>query len=265
MTFCVLSVISQFISLTDESGKPLANNLTFHNIVANLLAIFPFPGRLTITPDFAVLRIAWALRVELAFYLSVGFLLTANRVRNSPSFRTLNLGTIAVLLSLCLYGLATGVILNPLIQMSPYFCAGSAFYWMLKGSKAASALLVISILFSVGFVYGEQGNDLHAYVRSNVGATALFILLAGACMAVSAKPISGNAIDRRLGDLSYPVYVGHWLPLLALASYEHAFAPSIVAKLAATVMAFTLPLAYYAAVEPAVARLRTIVRGVAIR
>ena len=86
-----------------------------------------------------------------------------------------------------------------------------------------------------------------------------------------------QTVVRRLGDLATrATSLGGPAGASTTAPQAAAAAPSmtaagvvaetgwIVAGIA-TVMAFTLPLAYYAAVEPAVARLRTIVRGVAIR
>ena len=101
-------------------------------------------------------------------------------------------------------------------------------------------------------------------VISRIGTTSLFLGLVIVCMALGTRT-SRSRVDRYFGDLSYPVYVGHWLPLLVLGAIGQAFSLSIGAKLGAVFMSLAIPIGYFIAIEPAVARLRTAVRGIAIR
>jgi len=86
--------VNRFVDLTDEAGRSAIDPLTTRNIIATLWSIVPAPGRLSFQPSFPMLRIAWALRVEVAFYVCVALLLTT--IRGLP-FRLL-FGTVALVL-----------------------------------------------------------------------------------------------------------------------------------------------------------------------
>ena len=90
----VLYGVNRFVDLTDEAGRSAIDPLTTRNIIATLWSIVPAPGRLSFQPSFPMLRIAWALRVEVAFYVCVALLLTT--IRGLP-FRLL-FGTVALVL-----------------------------------------------------------------------------------------------------------------------------------------------------------------------
>jgi peptidoglycan/LPS O-acetylase OafA/YrhL len=269
VSFGALYVLGHFVVLTDEAGKPITGAIiTAHNLVANLLMIVPLPGRFAIVPDFTVLRIVWALRVEMAFYLCVAFLLLAEggKFWRGVSFRTMFNAATAVLLTLSAWYLAMRPAWNPLISFAPYFCAGGTLFFALRHSKTSLALFAIAAILSVLMTFYQAADSSTSY-RDNIGATALFVILTSTCIFLATRGLHNPTADRLLGDLSYPVYVGHWLPLLIFASLvkTRPSQSSFGAELATTIMGIGLPLCYFLLIEPVTARLRTLIRGVAIR
>jgi len=201
-----------------------------------------------------MLRIAWALRVEVAFYVCVALLLTT--IRGLP-FRLL-FGTVAlVLLALDVWYQILKPEWNPLIGSVPFFCAGAALYFLVSGSKANALLFALGLVLAVTAVWTQMP----------IGGVAVFVTLIAGCALLAVRVRKNASLDRLLGDLSYPVYVGHWLPLLAFANVVGLMSPQLClpAQILTTVVALALPVAYFALIDRAVRRLREFVRGVSIR
>jgi peptidoglycan/LPS O-acetylase OafA/YrhL len=268
VSFAALYALGEFVTLADETGKPIAGSImNVRNVAANLLMIVPLPGRFAIEPDFTVLRIAWALRVEMAFYVSIAFLLFAGggKFRRELSFFAAFNVAAAVLTVLSIWYLAIRPAWNPIIAFAPYFSAGGTLFFALRGSKPSmflfAAVAVVSVIMTL-----DQLSDGQSY-RSDVGATSLYVVLTIACTYLAMRKVPNPNLDRRLGDFSYPVYVGHWLPLLIFAALMLSYpsASGVAAELVTTGIGIGLPLCYFFLVEPATTKLRTVVRGVAIR
>jgi peptidoglycan/LPS O-acetylase OafA/YrhL len=256
VSFGALYVLNRVGPLSDETGKPINGPLlSLHNIVANLLTIFPLPGRFAVTPDFTVLRIVWALRVEMAFYLIVALLLFAG-----SSFRVLFNVVAAVLLALSAWYLVMRPEWNGLIAFAPYFCAGGALFFAPRGSRTDQIIFLLAAILSTLMTFIHPDSD-DPY-RSDIGATILFAVLTLACILLATRKSNHPRADRLFGDLSYPVYVGHWLPLLIFVSLGGTGAG---AELATTLAGLALPVLYLVTIEPVTAKLRNIVRGGAIR
>lgn len=264
VSFVVLHALGELFPLMDEQGRAIGNPLTWRNFGANLLLIVPLPGRFAVETDFPVLRIAWALRVELAFYVVVALLLIPGRVNRGIQFQNVFNAAATALLAMSIYHFLFRPAWNPLVHFAPYFCAGGAFHFVLRGSWYARGLLIAAIGTSAVFAFFQLDDGAATALRTSIGATTLFMCLVASCMALGAQTAK-SPIDRVLGDLSYPVYVGHWLPLLVLASVGQVYGLSMGAKFAAVFMAIALPVGYFTAIEPAVAKVRMAVRGIAIR
>jgi len=255
----VLFCLSHFLQITDEAGHPIRNPFTVANLLANLMGIFPLPGRLSVEPEFRILRIAWALRVEMAFYCCVALLLVPQVVWRSLSFNRLFALAALVSMPLSAWYLLNDPNWNPLIGWAPFFCTGGSFYFALKGSALNRALFGIGAILSVFACARLIGKDSYA-------PTVLFVVLMTSCLVLAARTTHWK-LDRRLGDYSYPVYVGHWLPLLAFPAVAHAF-PAVYGdfgRLVTTAFGLLLPWCYLMTVEPVTFRLRTGIRGVSIR
>jgi peptidoglycan/LPS O-acetylase OafA/YrhL len=226
VSFFPLYALSRFVTLTDETGRPFTDSvITAHNLASNVLMIVPLPGRFSVEPDFRVLRIVWALRVEMAFYLCVAFLLLGGKCWNAiPLPVTFNIAA-AVLMALSAWYLALRPAWNPLIGFAPYFCAGGTLSFALRHSKISMVLFAVAAVLSVLMTL-YQPSDGDTFYRSDAGATALYVTLAIACTFLAVRKIQNPTVDRLLGDLSYPVYVGHWLPLLMFAALVRSYPSS---------------------------------------
>ena len=254
LTFCILYLMSRFFPITDESGKAITvNPFTFKNIWANLLAIVPTPGRWSNEPSFPVLRIAWALRVEVAFYAVVAGLLVFHYWRPIAFRVYFNTSSLAFLL---LYGwyLAFEPSWNLLIGFVPYFCAGGAYYFWLKGSRISLCIFLVAILLS-----------LHQTAFTNgISSVLLYSSLIGASLFLASTTLPRNKTDHFLGDLSYPIYVGHWFPLLLFAAI-FGNEKTIGSQIGCTALGVFLPIMYFLTFESWTRQLRTAVRGVSVR
>jgi peptidoglycan/LPS O-acetylase OafA/YrhL len=259
----VLFVLSGFLPLTDETGAPIVDPFSASNLARNLVMIFPLPGRFAMEPDVKVLRIAWALRVEMAFYFGIAVLLLASRIGKKQTLHVaFNLAS-AVLLPLVVYYVTARPAWNPILIFAPFFCAGGAFFFSLRGSWIDWTIFAAAMALSV---------RVTAFIRADVGnpffwPTFLFVVLMLACLFLAIRKTRTHVLDRLLGDFSYPVYVGHWLPLLVYAATRQSY-PSYFGGIAETLLiacGLGLPLTYHRLIEPMTARLRLVVRGVAIR
>lgn len=263
VSFVALYVLSVFVDLTDEAGHLIQNPISFSNLAKNIYMLFPVPGRFSLEPDFMVLRIAWALRVEMAFYLFVAGILALQLIWRGVSFEALFNTAALCLMPFSIWYLVFMPAWNPLIAMFPYFCAGNAFYFSLKGSMLNRGLFVVAAISSGASILRFQSGDSDVAV----GMLILFAALISVAAFLAARPTQYINIDRWLGDLSYPLYVGHWLPLLIFASLVHAD-PSIghpVSQALTITLGLVLPLFYLATIEPLTSRIRAAVRGVPIR
>ena len=263
VSFAVLFVLSGFASLTDETGAPIGDLFSASNLARNLAMILPLPGRFAMEPDVRVLRIAWALRVEMAFYFGIAILLFASKLSKKFSLHVAFHLAAVVLLPLVIYYLAARPVWNPILMFAPFFCAGGAFFFALRGSWIDWALFAAAMALSV---------MVTAFIRVDGGKpffwpTFLFVMLMLACLFLAIRKTQTHVLDRQLGDYSYPVYVGHWLPLLVYVAILKSY-PASSGAMAETLLiacGLGLPLAYFYLVEPMTARLRLAVRGIAIR
>jgi peptidoglycan/LPS O-acetylase OafA/YrhL len=258
MSCAVLYSANRFINLTDEAGRSAIDPFAIKNLIANLWSIIPVPGRLSLQPSFPMLRIAWALRVELAFYVCVALLLFIGVIIRELSFRLMFSTVASVLLALSVWYQIAKPEWNPLIRFVPFFSAGAALYFLASGSKAKTVCLFASSLgLTVAVVWTEMP----------IGGVAVFVALITGCALLAVNIRKNPSLDRLLGDLSYPVYVGHWLPLLVFANVFGLISPQLYlhARTLATVVALALPIAYFVLIDRAVRRLRAFIRGVSIR
>ncbi len=128
-------------------------------------------------PDVRVLRIAWALRVEMAFYFGIAILLLASKLSKKLSLRVAFHLAAVVLLPLVIYYLAARPVWNPILMFAPFFCAGGAFFFSLRGSWIDWTICASATALSV---------MVTAYIRADAGTpffwpTFLFVVLLLAC------------------------------------------------------------------------------------
>ena len=97
------------------------------------------------------------------------------------------------------------------------------------------------------------------------GASALFTLLFTA-LVVNAR-LSGGRIDKFMGDLTYPIFLTHFLAsgLVNLVTGNRFAGIGHVKFILATLVCLLLSIASVKCIEPLIERIRNQVRGVRLR
>ena len=253
----------------------------WRNLVANVAGALPvatplqrllgMPGR------HEFVSIIWAVRVEFAFYFVVFALLALGRRLTRRARRAAIAATMALALALhvaAFYMSAFAGPLDSILSYAPLFVAGAAWY-LIEGESepAARGFLAGAIAVSLPLAALRAAvyplNDLRGGVAAALARTdpavatgVLAMLAAGLALAVLASrrdpAPSSIPLDRRAGDLTYPIYVVHAVPM-ALAAQYGANAPgagTLAALVAVVALAWLIDLAMKRAVDPLRDRLR---------
>ena len=188
------------------AGAPL----TWYRVVGGLFGLLPALRALMPADAFEFIPFAWTLRLEMAFYLAVALALLA-AARLGCRWVIPAAAAVAYLASVAV--LVSGR--HGILTTAPMFLTGLGI-WLAgtgRGWACCVPLAVVLPAFWWGFVsLGQNPHPAHG---------AQFIVLAGlvalfAVLSVSPAPPSWRAIDRRLGDLSYPLYLNHYVVGIAL-------------------------------------------------
>jgi len=217
-------------------------------ILAGLCEIVPgLPVWRVSGQGFSLIGFAWTLRVEFAFYLAafgMSWLCTAIEAQKPvpapPSLTTFrsgprplprpgngDLGHLGGLVIFAAAAVAYGVFGVFLLRHGagprqvlcvPFFAFGVGCFLVnrRRDALAWSHLAAVGALVPVAFTYwGQRGHPVLAFQLPLV--CGLFAVLALLTFAPR-LPKRLQAIDRRLGTLSYPLYIGHGIVLVALTS-----------------------------------------------
>lgn len=229
------------------------------SLVANLASLLPLP-RGDGGDAFRFISVAWSIRVEFMFYfvMAAALLLPARFYRPG-----LVAGTVVGMSVFAVHFRGIG---PQFLQFIPYFVYGVALFYALSGHRAAWCLVVIGLAgcavqasviglpASDGANNGALATMQVATVRdATLGALLLMIpLLAG----LSAGRF--EALDRALGDLSYPLYLNHCLALPIVRSLWGSVSTEGLMIVSAAMIAFSV--AMYLVIEPALDGLRSRIR-----
>ena len=202
-------------------GSPLQPRL----LLAGLLEIAPgFPARRISLQDFSFVPFAWTLRIEFAFYLAAFATAVAMQRCRHPVRRRVVVGAVlsAAYLAFAVFAWRhrTGLPQTGALQVLciPFFAFGLCVLFQVRRPSAWSRahLLVISAAALLAFTYwGQRGHPALAF---QLPALALLLALLAVLARAPAVPPGARRWDRQLGELSYPLYIGHGVVLTALAS-----------------------------------------------
>ena len=221
------------------------------NIIANLFGFLPLVDR-AFNTNFLI--IGWTLRVEMAFYIVV---FASLMFRGRRLGQTILVGAMLALFAGALAGRA------PLMFLFvPYFLLGAGLYFAAdrrdRGAYWFCALMLVCIAIQLGAqpTYHQDLGYRKAFVAEAVLLTGLLALLAVLAFR-GGGPV--NRVDRRLGDLTYPLYLYHQVVMVAVLSLTSGYSWASLA------VALVVSLALSAILEMAVAamidRWRDRVRG----
>ena len=232
-------------------------------VLAALAEIVPgLPARRISGQDFSFVPFAWTLRVEFAFYLAAfATCWVARRAGLDAQRRIVGSAFVAGYLLFGTFLLRHGAGGRQLLNI-PFFAFGVAAYLARGGTStlARANLLAAACCVPVAFVLcGERGHPVLAYQLPIL--LGLFVWLTVLAWA----PAPGGAWrrwDRRLGELSYPIYIGHGLVLTCLTSLSNA--RGAVPYAASVVLSLGVAIGLHLGVEQRLKEVRTRLRGVAV-
>lgn len=208
---------------------------------------------------YAVIPPAWSVGIELTFYLLVPFL---------ARWRSCSLaGVVLATMAMRVFTIeAFGMVDRPwLCSFLPFelglFCLGMLSHrgyarlkpWMTKrltplvpDRALTYTLYVLVILWVCYFAYLlQEGLDawITPHVTSRIYAYLLSYMVWPCLLPVMFFIGKNNAIDRFVGDLSYPLYLGHWLALdLARIAWPTSYRAEDLGVLVSVIISLVLML-----------------------
>ena len=232
-------------------------------MLAAVAEIVPgLPARRISGQDFSFVPFAWTLRVEFAFYLAAFATCWAARWAGAGAQRRIvGAAFVAGYLLFGVFLLRHGARGRQLLNI-PFFAFGVAAYLARGGASplARANLLAAACCVPVAFVLcGERCHPVLAYQLPVL--LALFAVLLGLARA----PAPGRRLrrwDRRLGELSYPIYIGHGVVLTCLTSLSTA--RGLLPYMAAVGLSLGVAMLLHMGVEQKLKGVRDRLRGSAV-
>lgn len=230
---------------------PYSGILSIKNVLANLASLVPGLGD-AFRPQYRFIPYTWAIRVELQFYALLFFGLVFARWFGLRRVLT----TLAVLAILggCAYhaGLKIGA-----LRFQPYFALGGTLYFALSGNRRAAALAIMAGgLCLYDFSQAPSVGQVRPwFVQYGLLLGTVFVM----CALFRVRARGFKAWDKRLGDLSYPLYLNQYVVIIVFFA---VFSPSWLTFLISVLFAFGLALATERIVEPVTTDVRDRIRGV---
>jgi peptidoglycan/LPS O-acetylase OafA/YrhL len=237
------------------------------NIAVNLLSFLPISR----FASYNFLPIAWAVGIEMAFYVLLGAALVLVKVAGKTGLQ-LVLPAVLLVLAACLAPLFLLNLLNlagkapPMFGFEPYFVYGCALYFALdRGGKLPWAVAAIACAGMTAHFLSQPAHHPTLDFDRAVGTEfAALVALLAAMTALARLHIAGfRAVDQTLGDFTYPLYLWHLDVMFAVLSTTAT--NSYAGLIAGVLLSLATTWALRAVVDRNVDRLRDAVRGDRIR
>lgn len=263
------STTPQFIAY----DAPPPGMYSARNLALNTALPFAWYGLsdVGLAPDYPFVRYAWAISVEFWFYLffAAAAALYGRASRLLPQRGILSAGLRSLLAAAgfvgawWLYQAFWDTRSNWLYPFyyGPYFALGVALYYLVRKK---SLLALAGVLFFGKIVVQHYIPYSYSTWQAEVGAGVL--LGAAALLLVLDRlrlPAAWRHGDRMLGDLSYPLYLNHYVVSIFFLSMWPARSPAAMAACLAASVGVSCVLTW--AVEPLTRTLRDRFRGVVLR
>lgn len=263
---CIYALVStgKFKMIGDPPVAVPAPSAMFspRNLAANVLYVIPGMDKLFGAPTLFFIPITWAIRAEMAFYLTVFAALLA-------STRRLRLEVIMFVLALAQIGLYALWLVKGfphLTRYGFYFGLGVSLYYAIAGRRLAwflSGLFFGAMLYDFSIYAVPPGTSRFSLPKVAV-QYALLIACTGAIAVLPhlRAPMVVRKLDSALGDLSYPLYLNQITVILMANSLIEA--RSVGVMVAASVIVLLVSIVAEWAVEPVFAPLRNRLRGLTL-
>ena len=250
----------------NNTGLIPADAFTAENIIFNVISIIPLTDKFI---SYNFLEIAWAVRVEVAFYLVVFLALSAFE-RNSKLdrfFKRISFeGYLSILFLcsmplfvMCLFG--RGVMM---FQYVPYFAFGVTLYYWVQGKPLSFIFCVISFLMIILHFYTLPPNQgTQGFERDAIGQFALLMMLIATIICLAfLKSRRIERADRSVGEITYPLYMSHPNVIIIMLSINSN--NSYVWIAFTLIVCIVTARLHHEILDPIVDQLRNRVRGVAL-
>ena len=252
-----------------DYDMPPSNIFETRNIVSNIFTIFPFQGRtglVNMTNFYGFVRFYWAILAEVEFYCAAftAFFLMVFL----PRWRSMiAAGYVLTFLSFHLWNDYVSPIQSEL-TLVPYFLLGVCLYGAVSGNLLAKAAAIPCFIAAVlHFLRYTQGKIPLEQALQNFWEpvvlvavdlmAAVPIIVVFLCQAsLGGRP---PRLDKRFGDLSYPIYLNHFVVLVAIASVQAP--PSWTLMAVAIIASVLLSWAAAVVIETPLKPLRDRIRG----
>lgn len=235
---------------------------TARNVALNLLGFLPGSERLI---DYNFLVPGWALRVETLFYVlmaaAMALAATAERLRG-PALGAPGVGLGMAILIAPLAVLAALGKAPAMLQFAPYFVYGAALYQMARKPSRVAALVAATALAGslLQFAMQPSHNATLGFERAVGAEFAMLVLLLAAMTGLAfARCSRFEHTDRRLGDLTYALYVSH--PNVGILVLSMTVGYSYLGLVGGLALSLIVTLLSRALLDPAVDHMRDAIRG----
>jgi peptidoglycan/LPS O-acetylase OafA/YrhL len=240
------------------TGSPLHWRI----ILASVVEIIPgLPAHRISGQDFSPIPFAWTLRVEFAFYLAA-FAVSLARTRMPPAIIPLALMIAYTGFALFAWRQSQGDGSAPMqLLCIPFFGFGIGLYALERRPGAAARLHLHAVACAclLAFTFWHQrGHPVLLYQLPLLAALFTILGLLARRRAIGPKI---RRWDRRLGDLTYPLYISHGIVLTLLRGLTSS--RGALSYAAAILLSLALAATIHASIERPLTRLRTRIRGAA--
>ena len=231
------------------------------NLLANLLGFVPLSNQMM---DFDFIGIAWAIRVEMMFYLFFAAALWLESVAGRLLDRRALTGILcAIALALTpLWFLSMAGRLPAMISLAPYFVFGSALYFLLRARgrpRTIQAFRAVPGGAAQFVVYTVQARAPGTEGGAWVEFTLLVVLVGLIIWLADTRLTRLRPMDEALGRVTYPLYVFH--PVVEVVTLSLAPGYSYWAFVMGIFASVAVSCALQALIDPTVDRIRDAVRG----
>lgn len=253
-----------------EGYEKLPDMWSARNLLYNPVSVVPFlmPERMTdyVGEIYLFVRYVWAINAEMMFYLFIGLFVLFRGSLRRPQLLA-HAGTIVMAV---LYLYATWHH-KPwfYVAYAPFFVLGVSIHAVATDKTWHFPLLISAALSLVGAARliggGDVLRDPGLLTMPVVVGVSVFAIFCGLVAVLSrvAVPTSFRRVDRSLGDLSYAIYLNHYVVLVLFGALV---GPSRGAALwgAALAAALVLSAVMQQVIERPLAGLRSRIRGAAL-
>ncbi|MBI1649596.1 acyltransferase family protein [Hyphomicrobium sulfonivorans] len=259
----ILPVLLSSYSLVDHNGNQASSvaALSLANAAKNFIAVVPLTNKIA-PPEFIFVPFVWAVRTEVMFYVVACLIcLLAMLIRSSYGRVGFVFGVLALVAAYV--EITTGLFGFPTFRVAPFFVLGAALYYIVKTPNLGNVGLAIAAVVGVVLetLTRSPQHEVLGFDRNLSGQAMLLIATLIVFFLLAKRRPMRSRWDTLGGQLSYPVYLAHSIPLFVCLTMGANVAPSIWWWLAAVFATAVLSFTLVWTIERPFARLRATIRS----